>query len=187
MDQICGIVDVQGFQFKDRFVPREVAIISDSISQCQELNPQMNWRELSEDDQAVVLYSTQSKHGLHYCPFNPQEHCFLYSSKEIGKILSIWYSMVSTLDKPFLGYKNQQIGKILKQLEIPSVNLDSPEYNWPNYDEIQKQYGDTYLCAYHKKPRMPNNRLICAYRKANHLYRYLKETTQKPKVVSMES
>ena len=177
MDKICAIVDLQGFQFKDRFVAREVAIVSDTISQCQELNPQMNWRELPEDDRAVVLYTTRFKNGLHFCPFNPNEHCFLYKSDEIGTILNIWYSMVSTLEKPFFGYKNQQMGIILKELELPSVNLDDPIYIWPKYDEIQKNYGDSYVCAYHKKPA-PGIKLTCAYRKASHLFRYLKEMNQ---------
>ena len=55
MEQICAVIDVQGFQFKDRFVPREIAIVSQFISQCQELNPRMNWKELSDEDQAVVI------------------------------------------------------------------------------------------------------------------------------------
>ena len=176
MDKICAVIDVQGFQFRDRFVPREVAIVSDFISQCQELNPKMNWKELSDEDQAVVLHSTKFKHGLHYCPFNPIQHSFLYSSNEIGKIISQWYNMVATEDKPFFAFKNQQMGKILNEMGIPTFDLDSPELNLPNYKDIQEKYGDTYLCSYHKKPmRNSNIKLTCAYRKANHLYRLLNE------------
>lgn len=176
MDKICAVIDVQGFQFKDRFVPREIAIISDNISQCQELNTQMNWKDLSEEDQAVVLHSTKFKHGLHYCPFNPVQHCFLYPSNEIGNIIIQWYSMVAIEEKPYLAFKNQQMGNILKKLEIPCIDLDDPAYGFPSYKDIQEKYGDCYLCSYHKRPsRSLNIKLICAYRKANHLYRQLKE------------
>src|SRR6266700_4803525 len=113
MDQICAVVDVQGFQFKDRFVAREVAIVSDFISQCQELNPRMHWKSLQEEDQKVVLYTTKYINGLHYCPFNERNHCYIYNSEDIGNVLTMWYEMVASKEKPLFAYKNQQLGKIL--------------------------------------------------------------------------
>ena len=179
MANICAIIDVQGFNFKDRFVAREVAIVSDYISQCQELNPRMKWRSLSDEDQGVIMHSTKFIHGLHYCPFNPVEHSFIYASEEINKIITHWYSMIATEEKPFFAYKNHQMGKILKDLDILSVNLDEPIWGFPAYKEIQSKYGDSYLCSYHKKPMKNSNiKLICAYRKANHLFRYLKELNE---------
>ena len=71
MDKICAIVDTQGFQLKDRFIPREVAVVSDYISQCQELDPCIEWNTLTKDEQETIIYSTQFKHGLFYRPFNP--------------------------------------------------------------------------------------------------------------------
>jgi hypothetical protein len=174
MEQICAVLDVQGFQFKDRFVPREVAIVSDFTSQCQELNPMMNWKDLSDEDQAVVVHSTKFKHGLHYCPFNPKEHSFVYESVRIGEIINIWYSMVSSAEKPLIAFKNPQLGKILKDLGIPCLDLD--KVTFPSVSQLQDKYGDNYLCSYHKKPpRGSNIRLTCAYRKANQIMREIKE------------
>ena len=186
MSNICAVIDVQGFNFKDRFVPREIAIVSDELSQCQELNPRMNWRTLSDDDKGVVLHSTKFIHGLHYCPFNPVEHAFLYTSDEINKIINQWYVMIASEEKPLFAYKNQQMGRILTSLNIPCISLDQPNLMFPSYREIQAKYGDNYLCSYHKKPpRGANNKLICAYRKANHLYRQLKELIgESPKIVT---
>ena len=176
MDKICAVIDCQGFQFKDRFVPREIAIVSEFISQCQELNPQMNWRELSDDDQAVVLHSTKFKHGLHYCPFNPVDHSFVYASSDVDKLITQWYELIATEEKPYLAFKNTQMGNILKVLGIPNFDLDIPELKFPPYRDLQEKFGDNYLCAYHKKPfKNSNIKLICAYRKANHLYRQLEE------------
>ena len=73
IEKICGISDCQGFQFKERFIPRENAIASENMSQCQEFNARMKY--LSEK-QGIVLRSMKYGHGLHYCPFNPKEHCF---------------------------------------------------------------------------------------------------------------
>ena len=173
MDKICAIVDCQGFQFKDRFVAREVAIVSDKLSQCQELNPMMNWRELSEEEQQVVLHSTKFKHGLYYCPFNPQDYCFLYHSDKIATVLSQWYNFVASEEKPLFAYKNHQIGKILIDNQILCIDLEK-DLNFPAYEKIQAKYGCNYLCAYHKRP--PRGMLYtCALRKCGQLYRELKE------------
>ena len=183
MEQICAVIDVQGFQFSDRFVPREVAIISDKISQVMELDTKINWRELNEQDRAVVLYSTQEIHGLHFNPFNPKDSCFLYTSNEIGKIINIWYDMIATESKPLFAFKNQQLGKILSELEIPSFDLDDPALNIPPYEKIKEHFGDNYLCGIHKRPPTHKRFILnCAYRKANQLYRLIKESCEVEKV-----
>jgi hypothetical protein len=178
MDKICAIVDTQGFQLKDRFIPREVAVVSDYISQCQELDPCIEWNTLTKDEQETIIYSTQFKHGLFYRPFNPDNYCFIYKSKDIGDVLQIWYDMIATDERPLFGYKNPQLGKILSDINIPCIDLDK-DLHFPRYEFIQNKYNDSYLCAFHKKPRnWRNNKLVCALRKAGHLYREVKLNTQ---------
>jgi len=182
MDKICAIIDCQGFQFKDKFIAREVAVVSDYISQCQELDPCIEWEKLSKVDQQIIIYSTQFKHGLFYRPFNPNDYCFLYKSSDIGSVLQIWYDMIATDEKPLFGYKGYQIGKILSDNNIPCIDLEK-DLNFPSYANIQEKYGDNYLCAYHKRPRnWRANKLICALRKSGHLYREIKS-----KMESMET
>src|SRR5882757_3502546 len=151
MDKICAIVDSQGFQFKDQFVAREVAVVSDRLSQCQELDTDIDWNNLSKEEQQIIIYSTQYKHGLFYRPFNPDYYCFVYKSSEIGNVLKIWYEMIASNEKPLFGYKGHQIAKILQDNGIPCIDLS--ELNIPSYDIISQKYNDNYLCAYHKKPR----------------------------------
>ena len=180
MDKICAIVDAQGFQFKDRFVPREVAIVSEQISQCQELNPQMYWRDLSLEDQQVIVYDTQRVHGLFYMPFNSADHCYLLHPNEIDVLLTRWYDMIATEEKPFFGFKNQQMGKILTENKIPCLDLDDKSLRFPSYKSIQEKYGFNYLCAYHKKPPKNSNiRFTCAYRKCAQMYRELQSILDK--------
>ena len=174
MEKICAILDCQGFNLSSGFIPREIAIVSDYISQCMELNTEINWKNLNIEDKKTVLFSTQEIHGLHFNPFNPSDNCFLYTSDQIGNIITTWYSMVASESKNLFAFKNVQLGEILKKLNIPSLNLDDPQFGFPSYDKIKEAFGDNYLCAYHKKP--PKHKrlaLNCAYRKANHLYRIL--------------
>jgi len=173
MEKICAVIDCQGFQFENKFIPREVAIVSDYISQCQELDPGIDWKALPQSDQNVITHSTKYIHGLFYRPFNPDKHCYLKRSFEIGDILKPWYEMVATNEKYIVAHKNPQLGLILKELGIE--NIDLSELGFPSYGIIQDKYSDNYLCSYHKKPRnYESNKLICAYRKANHLFREVK-------------
>ncbi len=176
MEQICAVIDAQGFIFKDRFVAREVAIVSDYMSQCQELNPKIEWKNLTDEEKDIVFVTTKYKHGLHFCPFNPREHCFLPDSLDIDSIIGIWYDMVVTSEKTLVAYKNKNIGDILKKLQIPCLDLDDPKYNFPTIKDLKMKYGSNYLCAYHKKPP-PGSRLYltCAYRKSNQIFREIKE------------
>ena len=172
---VCAVVDCQGFQFKDRFVPKEVAIISENLSQCQELDMDKLWRVLSLEDQKVCIYTTKFINGLHHYPFNPREFSYITKAENIGQVLCTWYQMVASQDKPLFAFKNQQLGKILNDLDIPSLNLDSIK-NFPTVEQIQTKYGDNYLCAYHKRPSKTSNVLLtCAYRKSAQIYREINE------------
>ena len=176
MEEICAVIDAQGFIFKDRFIAREVAIISEYLSQCQELNPQIEWSKLTEEEKDIIQYSTKQIHGLHFCPFNPREHAFIPNSNEIDSIIKVWYEMVVTPEKTIIAYKNYNIGEILDKLQIPSLNLDDPKFHFPTVKQLKIKYGNNYLCAYHKRP-VPGSKiyLTCAYRKANQIYREIKE------------
>ena len=178
MENIIAVVDCQGFQFKNRFVPREIAIVGKFFSQCQELNTNINWKELPDDEQAIILYTTRFKNRLHFNPFNPVDSCFLPNTENIGDILKTWYQMYLNLsgnEKIQFAFKNEQMGKILKENLIPNFDLNSIS-DFPNYKTIAEKYGSNYLCAYHKKPpRYCTDLFICAYRKSCHLYREIQE------------
>ena len=83
--------------------------------------------------------------------------------------------MVVLPDKTLVAYKNNNIGKILKEIGIPCIDLDDPNLNFPTIKELKIKYGSNYLCAYHKKPP-PGSRiyLTCAYRKSNQIFREIK-------------
>src|SRR5882757_1424056 len=172
--KICAIVDAQGFQFNDKFIPREVAVVSDYISQCQELNCKIKWNELTEQEQAIIIYSKNYVHGLHYLPFNHKYFCYIYDYKDIGKLLTMWYEMIATEERPYFAYKNYQLGKILNEINIPAIDLDNKELNFLTVEELQKKYKDNYLCAFHKRSMNSNKILTCALRKSAHIYREIK-------------
>jgi hypothetical protein len=177
MEKICAVVDAQGFYINNKFFVRELSMVSDELTICIEFDPGFNWHELSQEDKNIIMYSTKYIHGLYFRPFNPDKHNYLNKSEDIGFVLQKWYQMVATNQKYLFAHKNNQLGKILTELGIQCIDLS--ELNFPTYDKIQQKYGDVYLCAYHKRPRsFTKCNLTCAYRKACHLYRELKENCQ---------
>jgi hypothetical protein len=179
MDKVCAVVDIQGFDFGDRFIARELAICSDQLTQCQELNPKLNLKSLTEKDQQTVRHCTKFTHGLNFCPFNPIERAFLPHSNDVGYLLQSYYNMISKPDKPYFAYKNRRLGEILKANNIPCFDLDDPDLNFPPMKQLEKIYGNRYTCGYHRQQsrgfHVPHK---CAYRKCNQLWRHLKQCLQ---------
>ena len=180
MDKICAIIDCQGFQLKNGFFPREIAIASDIITQCQEINACIEWDELSDESKQTIFYTTKFLNGLHHYPFNNKNFCFLPKINQIENIINTWYNMVSTDEKQYFGVKNIQMANILTMFNIPFIDLNLDVYNVPNYKTLQEKYNDKYVCAIHKKPRK-NVTFTCSLRKVCHLFRYLNEMLENTK------
>ena len=180
MNEICAIIDVQGFNLEEKFVVREFAICSDVLTQTQELNPNKHWKNYSPKDQEIIKHCTKFVHGLYYCPFNDMEYAFLPHSDNIGSIIKTYYEMIATPEKAKLGFKNQFLRKILAEQNIPSIDLDNPIYEIPSIKIIEQIFGNNYHCGIHnKRPlRDPDTGKIipfrCAYRKVSNLWRFLK-------------
>lgn len=178
MDQACAVVDVQGFELENGFVAREVGICSDSLfTLCQELNPKLYFKNLSEKDQKTVIYCSRFKHGLNILPFHPVEHAFLPLSSDIGPLLKMYYEIVSSKEKPLLAFKNRRVGEILKQQGIPGLDLDDPLLKFPPISHLEDAYKSLFTCGYHKY-RQPDVRYRCAYRKCQHIWTFIKSQLQ---------
>ena len=176
MDKICAVIDIQGFQLSEKFVPREVAMVSENFSQCFEINPELNFRDLNEKDRQTVIHTTKFLNGLHILPFNDRNFCYLPKESDVGEILKFLYNVVASDDKPFVAVKNKPTLQYLIDLDIPFLDLNDPIYSFPNFNDIRNKYGNNYICAYHKRPP-PNSNIIltCAYRKCAQIYREINE------------
>ena len=178
MDKVCAVIDCQGFLFSDRFIAREVAITSEYFSQCMELNPEIDWKDLIDDEINIVNYTTNMINGLHLMPFNQKDYAFIPSSDDLEKGISVWYDQARTDDKYLVAFKNANLQPILEKLEIPKLNLDDKILDFKSIRELNKKYGFHYLCAYHKRPPKGVS-YTCAYRKTNHIYREIKNILEK--------
>jgi len=64
MENICAIIDVQGFYVNSEFLVRELAIVSPNLCLCQEFNPNIKWNDLNLNDYNTVKHCYNRVHGL---------------------------------------------------------------------------------------------------------------------------
>lgn len=181
MEQCCAICDVQGFIIDKRFHAREIAIVSDSISICQEFSTGIDWNDLSEKDKQQIRYTTKKIHGLPYNPsFDSRKNPLLISNQAGDYIISIYKNIFSE-EKPLLGVKNDHMKTILIEAGLPYLDLNSEVYNCPSVGSLENYYGNKWTCAYHIK--IPLNKIQqrqqivnyrCAYRKCFYFWRWMK-------------
>lgn len=178
MERVCAVIDIQGFELESGFVPREVAICSDSLfTLCQELNPKIYFRNLSDKDQKTVIYCSKFIHGLKILPFHPVEHAYLPLSSDIGPLLKLYYDIVKTPERTLFAFKNRRVGEILKDMEIPGLDLDDLSLNFPSIERLEEVYKSSFTCGYHRR-RIPDIKYRCAYRKCQHLWTFMKSRLQ---------
>ena len=177
MENICAIIDFQGFKInKNLFIPREMAISSDSISMCMEINPELDLNDFETSEQNIIKFITHNINGLHIKPFNDVNYCYIPKQNEIGEVLSLWYNLVSSTEKPLVACINDVTRKILSENNIPYLDLSDPALDFPSYKQIKIQNQTNYLCGYHKSFAYKSpNKFICAYRKCAQVYKVIKE------------
>jgi hypothetical protein len=172
MENICAVVDAQGFFISNKFYPREVAIVSDSISFCQEFNPKLKWDLLDNDQHILAKYCYDHIHGF---KLNVKESkkSIIQDSENYIKHLSKFYKIIATESKQFYGIKNDLYDDLIIA-GIPVINLSDKQYDFPSIYTLEGKYNNSYwMCAYHDNV---HDGLRCSLRKCYNIWKHLKET-----------
>ena len=176
MDKICAVVDIQGFQFKSEFVPRELAIVAQDFSLCVEVDAGREFNDLSQNEKQVAIYTTKNLNGLHLYPFNDKNFAYVLPSNKICQYVEKLYQLIGSEQQPFIAVKSKQTMDILKSTNVALIDLNDPKLEFPKFRDIQLEYGYNYLCGYHKKPSTASEQIFtCAYRKSAQLFRKIRE------------
>lgn len=177
MDQICAIVDVQGFYLNKKFFAREFAIKSGEENLCCEFKPNIEWKDIRQEDLHHVKYCCRRIFGLKFYP-----ETLAHGSDCIYDVLKYHYKKLATEDKKYFGIKNHHLRDILIACEIPYCNLE--DFEFPSIKKIYDEYCDKYdhlhreiNCSLHNNYYFDN--LHCAKLKCNILWEYLYEKLHK--------
>ena len=148
MNEISFIMDVQGFYIKNKFYPREVAIVNSKyITHFLIDIPYIS--NLTDQDKSTIAFA-KSLHGFELCSDEmPALPYFTFNS-----IMKHLYKKVARYNgKPVL-VKNNQLQILLQEINIPTMVYE---------ENIDYSTVENLDCLYHSNCR-------CALKKAKAIY-----------------
>lgn len=168
LNQICAVLDCQGFAVKGKFYPRELSVVALNTEINIEFDTHLRLENFSARNQKTLVYQSEKIHGLTLRPVGKAR-----DSKHIRTILKGIYDTLHSLEKPLVAVKNQQLAVILRSAGIPFVNLEL-ECKAPSLKQLDKQNGGfPWICRNHNIVHPKRQVLSCAERKAVYLWRWV--------------
>lgn len=146
--QIGGVIDIQGFHIKNKFIPRQIAIITkDTIVKVIDFKTGINYNELPVYDRRSVK---QVQREIHFLDFEPSPFVKAAPHAEeyvtVLRQLALDYNITS--ENP-LAVNNPQAEILLTEASVPYIAIRTLVPNLPNTETIIKQYtrGNTIFSA----------------------------------------
>ena len=138
--KISGVIDIQGFYVMNKFIPRQLAVITrDTIVKLIDFKTNVNYNELCTYDRKTVKHVQKY---IHFLDFEPS--CLLpntYSADECAKVLrQVAIDFDISADRP-LAVNNPQAELLLTIADIPYVAIRNLISDLPNTDTIIAQYS----------------------------------------------
>ena len=165
-NNICAVIDAQGFTSNGIFYPRELAIVSDNLNDCVQIDTKLDYASMSQKDKRTNMYL---EHYLLGMPLRPYRALLGLKTAEVYSTIENWYEMVATDKSSILGVKNYQLEEIVKSINIPYFSL----FECPKGEKLDNKYGPIWFCAYHTHLPKNNNKARCSRRKATYIWKWL--------------
>lgn len=137
--KIGGVIDIQGFHVKNKFVPRQLAVITrDTIASVIDFNTGINYNDLSTSDRHSV---NNTQKNLHHLDFEPSVYInYLPFAKDYDSILKcVAIELGISRDNPF-GVDNLQTEILLTVSEIPFIPLRNLIPALPSSNRVIEHY-----------------------------------------------
>ncbi|GBN91246.1 hypothetical protein AVEN_243958-1 [Araneus ventricosus] len=146
MDQVCCVIDFDGFRVSGQFLVREFGYIgiNSSTGSSVRFDLRPYEEDISRSEWKTIDYVTKHITGLPFHPMENEETAPLRLLK--CKVIAV-HDLYRTDDKNVVAYKGGNVEKdLLQQLNIPYLNLE--DYGCPKFDILKNQ--QTYEnCGYH--------------------------------------
>lgn len=152
MNEVCFVIDVQGFGIREGFFPRELAIRGSKGVIFYTFD--LPYKKFNKTDKRTVKYCAKFIHGISWS----QE--LLVNSLPVStfkELVSHLYGKFSSNEKPLVGVRNGYMRRILEDLGIPVYDMQS----------LNIEIEDLACCTFHKFQKR------CAINKVMNLYNYI--------------
>lgn len=148
LEDICVIIDLDGFRFHKIFHVRELgfASLTKEIYGSYRFDLSNYINGMTQADWKSAMCCKFRIHGLSIRPLPREKNC--YNEKDLNSLINQIYEENKTQDKYVIGYKGGTVERnLLGKLRIPNVNLE--HYGCPKYsDLVEPEIED---CGYHIK------------------------------------
>ena len=140
--KLKGVIDIQGFHVNNKFVPRQLAVITkDTITSVVDFRTGINYHELSIHDRRGVK---NVQKNVHFLDFEPSAYIKYQPSSEeyISVLRRVALDLNITRENP-IGVCNPQTEVLLTTADIPSITIRNLIPNLPTTDLIIRHYTRT--------------------------------------------
>ena len=175
-NQICGVLDVQGFNVGKHFFTRKIGFVNNDYELCFEIKCNIN-KEVREKNERTLSHQKWQIHGI---PINPVlEDCSkrLVDCSKLNNLIEEIYCRVKTENKPLIGIKNHFLAKILDEIEIPYFNFERERIGGESCPPLQlfDRFHKDPFCRLHSvlAPGVLVNHYRCALRKSSNIWEWL--------------
>lgn len=179
MENICGVIDAQGFLIMGDFYIREVSFAPMESSRAFHTNVRIPWHfhNLSEEDKKRVRYCERYIHGM---KLNLDQSEVSINHNDIGQKLKAIYEKLAVCPHDVFGVKNHQLSKLLDKWGIPNVDLET--FNCPSVKILREKYKENNVCERHSPLKSSNKRKRpqCAVDKTALLWFWVRDNWYKP-------
>ena len=146
LDQICLILDLEGYFVEKKFYARELGWTTwQGHSGAKHYRLPFRWKALDKKDRLTAQYVYHRIHGL---PFedDPQEKAHPLETLK-GDVLAL-VGQARTTDRFLVGYKGGHVEKdLLQELDLPAIDLE--QYGCPKFDTLETA-AHSPDCGHHR-------------------------------------
>ena len=149
MENIVGILDMDGFYVKRTFLCKELGLISvrgEASSYLFDLG--VCWTDLNYRDRRTVRYVQQH---VHHLPFGVSQNAEVLSLSQLPSIVSTFFAEKKVNASSTMAYKGGNVERdLLLKLEIPSQNLEN--FSCPRAGVLLDTLVWLETCGHHTGP-----------------------------------
>jgi hypothetical protein len=117
---VFAVLDMQGFYVRNKFVPREIALVDEDICASQDIDTELCVHKLELDDIVRCAFLSKYFHALSLRPVDTS-----LKLTDALTLLRDYQNECSTPESPFYGVKNHMLEKLLVENNIKCIDLST--------------------------------------------------------------
>lgn len=181
LQKVCAVIDAQGYSLGGVFYPRMFAINNGKKLIPHEFRPVWSGEEISPFSK-TINYQFNYVHGY-------AKRCSDHAipSEHFVSVIQVLYEQVKDYQHPYLAVANDHLKRIMERTSIPFIDLTKGTVCPPAHKKLDVKYQtDYWLCQAHT-PNHRNDKLTCALRKVDNLWRWIEEAKHMDNLISTAS